>query len=129
MMNTEHPRGGRLPSTTASLVGEGVITPGDRHGCDLGFPTGNVTPRRRSLRASGSWAGGVVDLDDGDLLETHVLGFAHDSYGRRIRVEPHHGLRPMRAYSCVRALVRQLPSDMDDTRPWAARNWLHCSDA
>lgn len=132
--------GGRLREAAAILGRphevDGVVTPGDQRGRDLGFPTANVpVDASRSVPPDGVYAGFLV-TDDARYpaaisigtnptfagterrVESYVMDHGHDLdlYGRHVRVELVEQLRPMVAYEGVDALVQQMHTDVADAR-------------
>ncbi len=120
----------------ASLLGrpftfEGVVAPGDRRGHSLGMPTANIVPDERYvLPARGVYAGragghaaainvGVrptFDSDRGVLIETHLLDFSGDLYGRALRIEFLERIRDEARFDSVEALVEQMHRDVEAAR-------------
>jgi riboflavin kinase/FMN adenylyltransferase len=113
---------------------EGVVQPGDRRGRELGFPTANMAlgdyqrPQygiyavRATLDANGKDGGsehpGVASLGvrptfdpPTELLETYLLDFDGDLYGRKIEVALHAFIREERKFESVEALVAQMHED------------------
>jgi riboflavin kinase/FMN adenylyltransferase len=103
---------------------------GDRRGTTIGFPTANVVPRGGLLPPDGVYAvrvgigdaaathPGVANLGTnptfgatGRRLESHLLDFAGDLYGRRLRVAFVQRLRGEVKFPSVEALVAQIRSD------------------
>jgi riboflavin kinase/FMN adenylyltransferase len=115
---------------------DGVVTPGDQRGRDLGFPTANVpVDASCSVPPDGVYAGRLVT--DGTTypaaisigtnptfagterrVESYVMDHGHelDLYGRHVRVELVEHLRGMVAYEGVDALVEQMHTDVADAR-------------
>lgn len=115
---------------------DGVVTPGDQRGRDLGFPTANVPVRPGyCVPPDGVYAGRLI-TDDADLpaaisvgtnptfdgterrVESYVMDHGHDLdlYGRHVRVQLVEHLRPMVAYRGVDALVEQMHLDVAQAR-------------
>jgi len=118
----------RLLGRSHELVGR--VRAGDRRGATIGFPTANVYPRGGMLPPDGVYAvrvgiGGeeparpaVANLGTNPTfgagarrLETHLLDFDADLYGRRIRVAFEKRLRGERRFPSVDALVEQIRAD------------------
>ncbi|MBI1650853.1 riboflavin biosynthesis protein RibF [Hyphomicrobium sulfonivorans] len=112
---------------------EGPVVHGYKRGRELGFPTANVQPLHRldlahAIYAVRVYAGervldGVAcygtrpQFDDGaPALEVHILDFAGDLYGQRLRVEFVAHQRPELKFSCVDDLVRQMEIDRAEAR-------------
>lgn len=112
---------------------EGAVIHGDKRGRVLGFPTANMALApdcglRHGVYAvraliDGTWYAGAanygrrIQFGDGPaLLETHVLDFAGDLYGRTIRIEFCGFLRPEAKFESVDALVAQMGRDVEEAR-------------
>jgi riboflavin kinase/FMN adenylyltransferase len=113
----------------------GVVVEGDRRGRTIGVPTANLSADNELVPASGVYLG-RVQLEDGRRfdavtniglrptfsgaterrIEAHLLDFAGDLYGRRIRVELLGYLRPERRFDGVAALVAQIQADISEAR-------------
>ena len=126
----------------AALLGRphqvrGVVTPGDRRGRELGFPTANVAlPAAIALPADGVYAGwyqrpgGVrqpaalslgrrptfYEHADLSLLEAYLLDFDGDLYGETARVEFVSRLRDQARFDSISALTEQMDRDVEQTR-------------
>jgi riboflavin kinase/FMN adenylyltransferase len=119
----------------------GAVTEGDRRGRSLGFPTLNLAPESEILPAHGVYAGRVRFLDDGDpaagsvfdavtnvgrrptfepgdlaLVESHLLDFEGDAYGRRVEVAFDFRLREERRFDGPDALRTQIARDVQEGR-------------
>jgi riboflavin kinase/FMN adenylyltransferase len=129
-------------SEAASLLGRphqvrGVVTPGDRRGRELGFPTANVAlPAAVALPADGVFAGWYMRPDglrrpaalslgrrptfyqqaELSLLEAYLLDFEGDLYGEPARVEFVAHLRGQTRFGSVEDLVDQMARDVVTTR-------------
>src|SRR5260221_4443785 len=113
---------------------EGVVQDGDKRGRELGYPTANLAlgdyqrPRygiyavRVTLDANGPNGGsehpGVASLGirptfdpPTELLETHLLDFDADLYGRRIEVALHAFIRDEKKFDDIDALVAHMRED------------------
>jgi len=107
----------------------GVVQPGDKRGRELGYPTANVELGDYQRPRYGIYAVRVT-LDDGselpgvaslgvrptfeppqELLETHLLDFAGDLYGRKVEVALHAFIRDERRFESVDALVEEMRRD------------------
>ncbi|WP_341631753.1 bifunctional riboflavin kinase/FAD synthetase [Sphingomonas agri] len=108
---------------------EGVVQSGDRRGRELGYPTANMTLGDYQRPRYGIYAVRVT-LDDGsehpgvaslgvrptfeppqELLETHLLDFAGDLYGRKIEVALHAFIRDEKKFDDIEALVAHMRED------------------
>lgn len=130
----------RLPEA-ASVLGrphevDGIVTPGDQRGRDLGFPTANVPVEDGvAVPPDGVYAGHLVT--DGAVLpaaisvgsnptfdgqerrvESYVMDHGHDLdlYGRRVQVRLVERLRTMAAFDSIDALVAQMHDDVSAAR-------------
>ena len=126
----------------AALLGRphqvrGVVTPGDRRGHSLGFPTANVAvPDLVAVPADGVYAGWYLRPDGVrrpaaisvgrrptfyreralTLLEAHLVDFDGDLYGEAARVEFVAHLRGQARFESVEHLVEQMDRDVVATR-------------
>ena len=107
---------------------DGTVIEGRRRGRELGFPTANVTTDNELVPPHGVYAtmvtiGGIVHagltnigtrptFGDADrAVETHVLGYSGDLYGRTIRLTFVLRLRDERRFPDVDALRAQIEAD------------------
>jgi len=108
----------------------GRVRTGERRGATIGFPTANVFPRGGLLPPDGVYAvrvgigeepatrPGVANLGTnptfgavGRRLETHLLDFAGDLYGARLRIAFVERLRAEKRFPSVHELVAQIHDD------------------
>jgi len=113
----------------------GTVVNGDARGRRLGFPTANVEPDGELLPKAGvyatrmqvvgedTWRASVTNVgrrptfDGGHVtVETHVLDFDGDLYGRRVRVALVSRLRDERRFDGLGALTAQLGQDVAQAR-------------
>jgi riboflavin kinase/FMN adenylyltransferase len=113
---------------------EGVVQKGDRRGRDLGYPTANMELGDYQRPRYGIYAVRVA-LDDGsehpgvaslgvrptfdppqELLETHLLDFDGDLYGRKIEVGLHAFIRDEKKFDDIPALVAHMRDDEAQAR-------------
>jgi riboflavin kinase/FMN adenylyltransferase len=107
---------------------DGVVVEGRRRGRELGFPTANLMTDNELLPPHGVYAtmltiDGIVHpaltsvgvnptFDEGALtVETHVLGFSGDLYGRQVRLSFVQRLRDERKFDDADALRAQMEAD------------------
>ena len=123
----------------------GEVVPGDRMGKRLGWPTINVAPDNEVLPANGVYAGQVVFPDfpapfeavtnigtrptvyenHQRVVESHILDFNTDVYGKPVEVRFHKRLREERIFPSVMDLSAQIGRDVESTREFfAARRQL-----
>ena len=109
---------------------EGVVVAGDARGGTLGFPTANLRVSADLLvPAYGIYAGAAegrraaISIGTNPhyggterRVETFLLDFAGDLYGRRLVVELWRRLRDERAFASEAELVAQIQRDVDETR-------------
>jgi len=108
---------------------EGIVESGDRRGRELGYPTANMAlgdyqrPRYgiyavRATLDDGSEHPGVASLGvrptfepPQELLETHLLDFDGDLYGRKIEVALHAFIRDEKKFDDIAALIAHMRED------------------
>ena len=113
---------------------EGIVQGGDRRGRELGYPTANMVlsdyqrPRYgiyavRVTLTDGSERPGVASLGIRptfqpplELLETHLLDFEGDLYGKRIEVALHAFIREERKFENLDDLVAEMKEDEAQAR-------------
>jgi riboflavin kinase/FMN adenylyltransferase len=113
---------------------EGIVQDGDKRGRDLGYPTANMALRDYQRPRYGIYAVRVT-LDDGsehpgvaslgvrptfdppqELLETHLLDYDGDLYGRKIEVALHTFIRDEKKFDDIPALVAHMKEDEAQAR-------------
>ena len=110
---------------------EGIVEEGRRLGRNLGFPTANLHPADRiQLPAPGVYAGrldgkpAVINIGnnptvgDGNpiTVEAHVLDFAGDLYGKKVRASFTDRLRGEMKFDSLDALKKQIGEDIQEAR-------------
>ena len=109
----------------------GRVLSGDQRGRTLGFPTANIAMGRKNAPLEGVFAVTMHGLDSAPLsgvanigirptvqgtpkllLETHLLDFHGDCYGRRVEVRFHRKLRSERKFADLAALRDQIARDV-----------------
>jgi riboflavin kinase / FMN adenylyltransferase len=112
---------------------EGVVIEGRKLGRVLSFPTANIEVQNRVIPADGVYATlalidgfwhrsvtnigkrPTVGLDTESKVETYVLDFEQDLYGKTIRIRFLHRLRGEKKFSGLEALKAQITRDCDAT--------------
>lgn len=112
---------------------EGTVVGGDRRGRDLGFPTANMrlsddcrlrhgvyavtfTVDGETRLGAANW-GRRPQFDDGAaVLETHVLDFSGDLYGKTADVGFVSYLRPEAKFASLDGLLAQMRTDCEEAR-------------
>lgn len=119
----------------------GRVGKGEGRGEPLGFPTANLELENEVLPAMGVYAGRLRFLDDGDppagvtlpavtnvgtrptfgasdrvVVETHLIDFSGDLYGRRVELSFRFHLRPERRFAGAEALRAQVDADREEAR-------------
>ena len=118
----------------------GVVELGDGNGAKWNIPTANVFPAYRNVPVSGVF---VVEVDDitekpvpgaanigirptvgGQrvVLETHLLDYEGDLYGRMIRVRFIKKLREEQKFPSIDAMLVQIRKDIEESRKYF-QNW------
>ena len=113
----------------------GVVTPGDRRGRTIGFPTANLpTTIDLQVPSDGVYAAWYIRDDgaqypaavnigkrptfyedaDRSLIEAHLIGFRGDLYGETAKVRFVRRLRGERKFDGIEALKEQLVKDVAD---------------
>lgn len=114
---------------------DGSVIPGQRRGRDLGFPTANICPDNELIPPQGVYAttariDGVfhpsvtnigtrptfVDAGTQMIVETHLLDFDAELYGRRLRLGFVQRLRDERRFDNIGALRVQIAADCAQAR-------------
>lgn len=110
----------------------GVVTNGKHLGRELGFPTANLVfekksvPLKKGVYATKTFVDGVasysitnvgvnptVDKEDGFVrVETHILNYDNDLYGRDIKVDFLFRIRDEKTFSSIDELKNQLNEDV-----------------
>jgi len=121
----------------------GRVAHGDRRGRTIGFPTANIHLHRRVTPVYGVYAvllsgpdlqlwPGIANVGcrptvegERERLEVHLLDFQGDLYGRHVKVDFLHYLRPEQRFASLAALQAQIQQDEQTARAWfAARGIL-----
>ena len=121
------------------MIIDGIVEGGKRLGRTIGFPTANILVTSEvNLPADGVYIAAVW-LDGGEApwpamlnqgrhptvpdgkptVEAHILNFSGDIYGRSVRIEYLHFLRPEKRFEGLEALKAQLRADRAATHAWA----------
>ncbi|HVB38513.1 MAG TPA: bifunctional riboflavin kinase/FAD synthetase [Vicinamibacterales bacterium] len=124
---------GRVDEAGALLghqyVLDGVVEEGDRRGRQIGFPTANLRTENEQLPPDGVYATttaieeteypSVTNIgvrptfgESRRVIETHLLGFNGDLYGRSVRLGFVQRLRDERRFDSVEALRDQIAADV-----------------
>lgn len=131
------------PATAHELLGwdwymEGTVVKGDQRGRALGFPTANVALGETLHPAYGVYATYVQIVEDGvdspwlpaatnigirpmfelqvGQIESHILDFSRDIYGKTLRIKPVQRLRGEAKFESLDALIRQIAADCAEAR-------------
>ncbi len=132
-------RVGRLLGRPFSL--RGPIVAGDRRGRNLGFPTANIAlGLDRALPAYGIYVTRAYvresahesctsigirptfDVEPRPVVETFVLDFDEDIYGREMQIDLLHRLRGEERFASAEELITQMKKDVKATREWFKAN-------
>ena len=135
------------PREATRLIGRpfelsGRVSGGDQRGRTIGFPTANLMLAATTQPAFGVyavragvetengvvWHDGVANLGyrptfggTSPVLETHILDFADDIYGKHLRVALIDFLRPERKFDGIQALTAQIAKDSEQARALLAK--------
>lgn len=112
------------------IIGE--VVSGDKRGKELGFPTANLKlPQNMKLSPPAGVYASITEIDRMRFpsvchigarptfkgatasIETHIIGFNGDIYGKRIKVGLIEKLREVRSFSSPDELVEQITRDRD----------------
>jgi riboflavin kinase / FMN adenylyltransferase len=114
---------------------EGEVVEGDRRGRELGFPTANIVPSDELVYPGhgvyAAFANGhpaavnvgvrpTFETGRGMLVETYLLDFDGDLYGRTLRVAFIARLRGEKRFESVDDLVAQMHRDVEEARDLCA---------
>lgn len=113
---------------------EAEVIPGDKRGREIGFPTANQrVPQHVLLPSYGIYAS-YVEIDgvrhmactsigirpmfevQTPIVETHILDWNGDLYGKTLRVTPIKKLRNEEKYDSLKALTDQIAKDCNEAR-------------
>ena len=135
---------GRVEDATAMLGRPyeltGDVLRGDRMGQKLGWPTINLRPANELIPRDGVYASrveieglpGVFDAATNigtrptvyenfhRVVESHILDFRSDVYGRQVRLRLHKRLRDERIFPSIMDLSAQIGRDVETTREFFA---------
>jgi|FLYL01.1.fsa_nt_gi riboflavin kinase/FMN adenylyltransferase len=130
----------------AALLGRpfslrGPVVEGDRRGRTLGFPTANIAVGvDHAIPAYGiyvtrAYLGEAVylsctsigirptfDVEPRPTVETYILDFDRDIYGRELKIELLHRLRGELKFESAEELIAQMHRDIAATREWFQRS-------
>ena len=109
---------------------EAIVIHGNKLGRDLGFPTANMQIVGDEVEERGVYRSSVVidgerydamsnigtrpSVDGHELrLETHIIGFSGDLYGRRLSIRLEEKIRDEKKFASLDELKAQLKCDHD----------------
>ncbi|MFQ5928216.1 MAG: bifunctional riboflavin kinase/FAD synthetase [Acidobacteriota bacterium] len=119
----------------------GIVVRGSEKGIQLGFPTANLDPENELIPAPGVYASrahlngelfpSVTNVgyrptlyqksNSRPVIETHLLDFDENVYGKPMKLEFCLRLRAEKKFENVRDLRKQIGRDVQETRKYAAR--------
>lgn len=124
----------------------GTVVRGARRGADLGFPTANLKPENELIPATGVYVSrvrvngrtylGATNIgfrptvhafsEPAPTVETHLIGFEGDLYGRAMALDFCFRLREERRFESLEALIQRVRKDILCTVRYArrVRPWL-----
>ena len=115
----------------APFMVEGEVVPGDQRGRELGFPTANIVPDDRlAIPGHGvfaAFANGVpaavnvgirptFETGRGVLIETYLIDYDEDLYGKILRVAFVERLRGEKRFPDAEQLIAQMHEDVEDAK-------------
>jgi riboflavin kinase / FMN adenylyltransferase len=115
----------------------GEVVHGDGRGGELGFPTANLVPDDRLVRPDQGVYAALADgrpaavnigvrpqfeTGRGVLIETYLIDFDGDLYGRELRIDFLQRLRGEKLFPSVETLTEQIAKDVQQAREICARN-------
>jgi riboflavin kinase / FMN adenylyltransferase len=115
----------------------GEVVHGDGRGGELGFPTANLVPDDRLVRPDQGVYAALADgrpaavnigvrpqfeTGRGVLIETYLIDFDGDLYGRELRIDFLQRLRGEKLFPSVETLTEQIAEDVQQAREICARN-------
>jgi riboflavin kinase / FMN adenylyltransferase len=115
----------------------GEVVHGDGRGGELGFPTANLVPDDRLVRPDQGVYAALADgrpaavnigvrpqfeTGRGVLIETYVIDFDGDLYGRELRIDFLQRLRGEKLFPSVETLTEQIAKDVQQAREICARH-------
>ncbi len=124
---------------------QGRVVRGGARGHAIGFPTANIDPQNRvipsrgvyvtAIMIDGQWRQSVTNIGVrptfGDAtqssIETHVLHWSDDLYGRTVRVRFLHQLRDEKKFSSVDELKSQIAFDVSRAERFFGRGGVNRS--
>jgi len=125
----------------APFTFSGEVTEGDKRGRTLGFPTANIAlGLDRALPAYGIYVTRAYvresayesctsigirptfDVEPRPVVETFILDFDEDIYGREMQIDLLHRLRGEERFASAEGLIAQMHKDIENTREWFKAN-------
>jgi riboflavin kinase / FMN adenylyltransferase len=115
----------------------GEVVHGDGRGGELGFPTANLVPDDRLVRPDQGVYAALADgrpaavnigvrpqfeTGRGVLIETYLIDFDGDLYGRELRIDFLQRLRGEKLFPSVETLTEQIAKDVQQAREICARH-------
>jgi riboflavin kinase / FMN adenylyltransferase len=115
----------------------GEVVHGDGRGGELGFPTANLVPDDRLVRPDQGVYAAIADgrpaavnigvrpqfeTGRGVLIETYLIDFDGDLYGRELRIDFLQRLRGEKLFPSVETLTEQIAKDVQQAREICARH-------
>ena len=121
----------------------GVVEKGEQRGRLLGFPTANLIPKTplplcegvyvSQIGISGELHYGVTNIgtrptfgEDEIRVETWIIDFDQDIYGKTIEVRPLKLLRPEKRFNGMKELKKQIKEDVSRAKSYLEREIHYC---
>lgn len=111
----------------------GVIIRGEQRGKAMGFPTANIRLHKKipegiyagsvtingKMYYSASFVGQAKTFQNADVkVESHLLNFDHDIYGKWITVRLYKKIRDNKKFDGIDALVEQMKKDVEEVKKY-----------
>lgn len=115
---------------------EGIVVDGNKIGRTLGFPTANIDFKNELIPKTGIYVSYAIvdgkkyksvtnigkrptfDFPDQLKIETHILDFNAEIYGKDIEVELLKYIRPEEKFGNIEALINAINADCENARVW-----------
>jgi len=114
----------------------GTVCPGQKQGRQMGFPTANLSTRKKNILPGGVYAAHCDFADESRqpaalnighrptmkpnkpvlTIEAHLIDWEGDCYGQELSITPVKFIRPEKRFQSAEDLARQISSDVESCR-------------